>query len=62
MKKETNQKPIDSQRMEKARNHIHSAIGEILLGNAGVELARTISQLYKIDDILWQFATPEKGA
>lgn len=50
-------KPIDTVRMEEARDHIHHAIGEILLGNGGVELAATVKELYHIEDILWQYAT-----
>lgn len=62
MKKHAEQRPVDTRRIEEARSHIHRAIGEILLGNGGVELASVVKDLYHIEDILWQFATEKKGA
>ena len=55
-------RPIDTRRMESARDHIHKAIGEILLGNGGVELAPMINVLYSYEDVLWQYATATKEA
>jgi len=44
-----------------ARQLVYDAIGEITQSLRASELSRELNQLYKIEDILWQYATSEKG-
>ena len=45
----------------KARSLIWDAIGEINQSKTAIHLTRQLSELYNIEDVLWQFATAMKG-
>ena len=44
-----------------ARQLVYDAISEINQSMRALELSRELNQLYKIEDILWQYTTSDKG-
>lgn len=51
----------EAERLMNARKLIWDAIGEINQSKTAIHLTRQLSELYNIEDVLWQFATAMKG-
>jgi len=51
----------EANRLMEARRLIFEAIGQINQSKQAINLTKQLSQLYTIEDVLWQFATAMKG-
>ena len=51
----------EANRLMEARRLIWEAIGQINQSKQAINLTKQLSQLYNIEDVLWQFATAMKG-